>query len=676
MSTPHASPGPHAQLQAIIALHQQGRLADAERACRELLAQHGELVEAQHLLALLLHMQGRSVEALPWFERAAAVRGDPRLWTNHAAALLAAGRAREAATVARRAVDADPRQPGAWLNLGLALELDHDFSAATAALEQALRLAESLPARRALARCRLRAGDPAAALHALAPVSVRRDVLSDLLRAEAEIALGNLDAADALLGALTNHAPSAVSALTLSARIAALRGRHAQEHALLQRVLACDPDNRHAHVQSALIQLNRGDADVALDALHAWLEVHPDDQVAASNYLIACNYSERIDAPGLLAEHRRLRPQPAVGAPWSAERRPSAATGRTRIGWIAAHFGGLLEIFFADVLSALRELAPEFEHRLYAVAPQAAPSSAPFADAQALGALDDAALLQRLRDERLDIGIDMIGRAAGNRAAVLAARIAPVQIGWIDQFQPSGIDAIDGLLTDPWLSPAGSDAYFSERLLRLPHGRLAYSPPPAAPIDMDAAAEKRFVSLNRFPKLSASVIAVWATILRELPDWSLLLKAKGGDDAELAELYRGRFVAHGIHASRIDIRGAGPYAEAMETYQEAAIALDPFPFSGCSTSCDALWMGLPVITWPRQTIASRQTAALLAALGIDAWTAHSAEDYVAKAVALARDEPARRAWRVQARQRVHAALCDAPRLARELLAEFRALTAR
>ena len=186
-------------------------------------------------------------------------------------------------------------------------------------------------------------------------------------------------------------------------------------------------------------------------------------------------------------------------------------------------------------------------------------------------------------------------------------------------------------------------------------------------------ASKRFVSLNRFGKLNDAVIAVWSAILKELPDWSLLLKARGGDDADLAAVFLARFEAQGIESDRIEIVGAGPYAEAMETYQAAAIALDPFPFSGCSTSCDALWMGLPVITWPRDTIASRQSAALLDALALSAWIASDVDSYVAKAVWLARDENTRRDWRINSRERMRPALCDSHRLARELLDALRSV---
>jgi predicted O-linked N-acetylglucosamine transferase (SPINDLY family) len=281
--------------------------------------------------------------------------------------------------------------------------------------------------------------------------------------------------------------------------------------------------------------------------------------------------------------------------------------------------------------------------------------------------------LGTIRADGLEIIVDLVGRAAGNRLAIFAARAAPVQVGWHDQFYPSGVAAIDYLVTDPWLSPPGADAHFSEKLQRLPHGRLAYRPPPADEPRLDGAASKRFISLNRFSKIGESVVTAWADVLHALPDWDLLLKARGGDDGDLAALFRARFAARGVAPERVVIEGGGSYAEAMQAYQGAAIALDPWPFTGCSTTCDALWMGLPVITWPRETIASRQSMALLEAAGKSEWIARDDRDYVGIATALAADEEGRREWRSRAREVLRPAFCDASRLARELMDALRAV---
>jgi protein O-GlcNAc transferase len=662
---------------AALALQRRGDLPAAERAYRQLIEQHGAVADAEHMLGLVLHAQGRSEESLPWFERAEAQREGAILWSNHAAALLALGRGEQAAELCRRATRAEPRHPGAWLNLGLACQLERDFGEAARALETTLALIPSQPvAMRALARCRLRLRDLGGALAALAGFPAGKDAAADLIRCEALLAAGERAQATALLTRLAEVESVRKEAWLLQADVASEDGRSVEALDLYRRVVAIDADNRAAHVRAAQIAINRGDVETGLAELRDWLERHPQDQSAASVYLVSCNYSERFDPAALLHEARWLSPAPIPASAWTP---PLRSGGKLRVGWVYGSFGAnLTEIFFADVLAALVEVAPEIEHILYSVGGSTsgagpswlAPAGATHHDCSGLG---DRALIERLRGEHLDIVVDLIGRAAGNRAAAFATRMAPVQIGWLDQFQTSGIAAIDYLITDPWLSPPGAEADFSEKLLTLPHGRLAYRPPPAAEPRLEGAASRRFVSFNRFSKIGAGVVEAWAKILRELPDWTLLLKARGGEGMELQAEFRARFAAFGIDPNRVDIAGGGTYAQIMDAYQDAAIALDPFPFTGCSTTCDALWMGLPIVTWPRATIASRQSAALLEAAGKQAWIAQSADDYAAKALALARDESGRREWRLQAREVLRPAFCDAPRLARELIEALRSV---
>ena len=656
-----------------LALQRRGDVAAAESAYRDLLQRFGSNPDAEHMLALTLHAQGKSAESLPWFEQAATARGGALLWSNHAAALLAVGRVADAASIARRATESDRRHAGAWLNLGLASELQHNFGEAIATLKMALSLAPgSLVALRALVRCHLQITEYAAALAALAALPVGKDTAADLLRCEAWIGAGELAKASALLERLTKTDKAKKDAMLLQAKVASDQAQSSNAIELLDRVLQIDPDNRQALIRSALIRINRAELETGLDQLRDWLDRHPQDQTTASNYLIACNYSERFDAAGILAEHRRLRPPATAAEAWPAGWSRRAGKG-LRIGWISAAFSvGPIAIFFADALRAFGEIAPEIEHVLYAIGGEC--TSGPeswWKDQRDVSRLGDREFLDLVRADGCDIVVDMVGRASGNRLGVFAARVAPVQVGWLDVFYSSGLDTMDYLVTDPHLSPAGADAHFSEKLLRLPHGRVAYSPPPAAAVRLEGLQSKRLVSLNRFGKLNDSVLALWAAILRELPEWTLLLKGRHGEDRGVADAYRARFESHGIAGERIEVVGDGTYAEAMETYQGAAVALDPFPSSGCSTSCDALWMGLPVITWPRDTIVSRQTAALLQSAGRPEWIAHDAESYVANAVRIAHDEAARREWRLTSRDIVRPAFCDSRRFAQELLEALR-----
>ena len=584
----------HDALRAALALQQRGDFAAAETAYRELLDRFGPNPDAEHMLALTLHAAGRSDEALPWFARAETARIGATLWNNHAAALLAVGRTKEAAERARRATTAEPRHAGAWLNLGLALDADGEFDAAIVALDRAVEFA----------------------------------------------------ADDAT----------------------ARRAHH-------ERAVTLASQGRRTVVESAQRLIERGDCDSGLKILREWLDAHPDDNAVASTYFVACHYSEAMTPDAMLAEHLKF-PLACKVPPTLPERVRHAPSTRLRIGWIKDRFGAdLSAIFLQDVMRAFPRVAPDVEHVLYAVGGnrRASPKSVEWNSAQHdVSRLTDRQLIDRIINDRIDVLVDTIGRTTGNRACVLAARAAPVQVGWLDAFYTSGIEAMDYLVTDPWLSPPGADTDFTERLLRLPHGRLAYQPPPVGATDVEAARQRRFVSLNRFSKVNDGVIDVWASILRQLPGWTMLLKARGCDD-DLVDNFRARFARMDIDPTRVEIEGEGTYAQAMAAYDRASIALDPFPFSGCSTTCDALWMGLPVITWPRETMASRQTAAWLEMTGKSEWIANDEASYVDIAVALARDEDRRRMWRAEARDLLRPAITDSERFAREFIDAVRAV---
>ena len=667
----------HAEFAAALALQRRGDLAGAEAAYRALIASNGALPAVAHMLALALHAQARSEESLSWFERAESHGGGAMLWSNHAAALLAIGRAGEAKQLCRRAIAAEPSHAGSWLNFGLACELECNIGEAIAAFATALRLAPGNTAvLRALARCQLRAGNAAGALDVLRTLPEGTDTAADLIRCEAWTDAGNFAQATAAASRLAGIPTVRVDALLLQAKIATEQGRKDEALDLYRQVLDADPENRAAMVRGALIHINRAETEIGLAKMRRWHDAHPDDHAAVSNYLVACDYSERFDPASLLAEHRKHKPLPAAGAPWPANWRDRG--GKLRIGWVSTTFNlGPIEIFFADVFRAFADVAPDVEHRLYAVGAETRsgpPTGSWATNVRDLSRLSDADALAAIRGDGLDIVVDLVGRASGNRLAIFAARAAPVQVGWHDQYYPSGVDAMDYLVTDQWLSPSGADAHFSEKLLRLPNGRVAYRPPPAEEPSLKGIASNRFISLNRFSKIGDPVVAVWADILHALPDWTLLLKASGGEDRDLSALFRARFAALGIAPERVEIEGSGAYAVAMQTYQNAAIALDPFPFTGCATTCDALWMGLPVITWPRETIASRQSMALLEAAGKPEWIACDRADYVAIAVRLAADEAGRRDWRLNARTRLRSTVCDARRLAGELIGVLRSVS--
>lgn len=334
-----------------------------------------------------------------------------------------------------------------------------------------------------------------------------------------------------------------------------------------------------------------------------------------------------------------------------------------RVGWISPRFGhgpvasflgGLLGAFdrdgFRHVAVALREPFDAAGRELFESGDETV----------AAWSLDDASLLARLREARLDIAIDLAGHATGNRINVLAQRIAPIQMCWLDWFDTTAVPAMDGWISDAWLTPIDSAQRYTERVLRLPYGRFCYTPPIDAPEPARLGnGPPVFAAFHRPSRFNDHVLDAWADILRRVPDARLALGARLLGDRVARATLIARFAERGIDASRLSLSGRREYAELLAAYREVDIALDPFPFSGCTTTCDALWMGCAVVTLPGDTFVSRQSASLLWRIGHDAWVANDAEDYVERAVDLARNVETLRRGRADLRAGVRDKLCDA-----------------
>jgi predicted O-linked N-acetylglucosamine transferase (SPINDLY family) len=283
--------------------------------------------------------------------------------------------------------------------------------------------------------------------------------------------------------------------------------------------------------------------------------------------------------------------------------------------------------------------------------------------------LDDAALADLIRVDAIDVLVDLAGHGFGNRLLSFARRPAMTQASWIGAIEASGIAAIDWLISDAGEWPLGREAPGSGRVLRLPTGRLCYQPPETAPVP--AAPGSRppvFGCFAKAARLNPGVVALWARLLARVPDACLLLKWSSFEDAEIRRACLSAFGSHGIGEDRLTLSGWSPHAQLLGAYGGIDVALDPFPFGGALTSCEALWMGVPVITLEGARPAHRQTAALLKRLGLDSLIADSEGDYVERACALVAD----RTWRHELgrtlRDRMRRTICDGEAAGRALSA--------
>ncbi|HVZ08735.1 tetratricopeptide repeat protein [Rhodopila sp.] len=291
--------------------------------------------------------------------------------------------------------------------------------------------------------------------------------------------------------------------------------------------------------------------------------------------------------------------------------------------------------------------------------------------------LDDAALTDVVRARGIDVLIDLGGYGEGGRMSACANRLAPVQIKWVGmQNHSTGLPEMDWFLTDRWETPDGFDRYYTEKLLRLPDGYVCYSPPSHAPDTTPLPALANgfitFGCFNNLAKVTPLVIETWGAILRQVPGSRLLLKSHPLTDPAVARRVLDAFAAQGIDAGRIALRGASGHRAFLRELAELDIALDPFPYSGGLTTCEALWMGVPTVTVPGLLFAARHSASHLCNAGLADWVAGSLEDYVALAVARAADIGGLTGLRTGLRRQVRQSpLCDAPRFGRSLGAALR-----
>lgn len=291
--------------------------------------------------------------------------------------------------------------------------------------------------------------------------------------------------------------------------------------------------------------------------------------------------------------------------------------------------------------------------------------------------LSDNELYSLILSDKIDILVDLSGYTAENRLQVFSRRAAPVQVSWLGYYNTTGISAIDYVISDETTVPIGFEKWYSEKVVRLPHSRFCYTPsyvcPDVEPLPALQAGKITFGSFNNFSKLTEDVIEAWSQILLRVPKSRIVLKWKNFTEKNIKEHYQLLFEIHGISARRIEFRDASPTFLMQDEYNDIDIALDPFPFSGGLTSCEALWMGVPVVTYASDRPVSRQTAGFLRTIGgLDELIAESLEDYIDKAVNLAGKIQYLADMRAGLRQRfVSSPLCDGQRFTADLESIYR-----
>jgi predicted O-linked N-acetylglucosamine transferase (SPINDLY family) len=294
-----------------------------------------------------------------------------------------------------------------------------------------------------------------------------------------------------------------------------------------------------------------------------------------------------------------------------------------------------------------------------------------------LRGLSDPQAADLIRRDQVDILVDLAGHTARNRLLVFARKPAPVQVTYLGYPDTTGLNTIDYRLTDAWADPPGqTERFHTEELVRLPRGAWCYRPPEDAPAVEDlpawSAGSITFGCFNNFAKVTPRMIGAWADILRDVPGARIILKSPVLMESSTRRLALERFRAHGIEGARVGLFGPVEPEQHLAFYNWIDIALDTFPYHGTTTTCEALWMGVPVVVLAGATHASRVGVSLLASVGLADWAADSLEAYVERAVRAARELDRLRLLRAGLRERMaQSPLTDAKVLTRDLEAAYR-----
>jgi len=631
------------------ALRDKGQPDEAIAAYREAIGLNPNFPEAHNNLGLLAQAKGQLDEAIAAFRKALAL--NPRLagtFYTLGNALGDKGQLEEAASCYKQAVALKPNYPEAYNNLGNALAGIGRVDEAIVAYRQAIAQNGNMPG----------------AYYNLAKVLIDKKLLDEAIAACRQAVALDANSAEAhnnLGNALRTKAQ-------LDEAVAAYR-----------QALSLNPNYPEAYNNMGNALKERGDLGEALGAYQQAVALKPTYVGAHSNRVFALHYHPGYDAASIATEHRRWNRQHAEPLKHCIQDHSNDRTPERplRIGYFSPDFVGHPVGRFMLPLLANHD-KKNVQIFGYAEVP------VPDVMTERLRActdgwrnivgLSDPALADLIRQDRIDIMVDLAMHAASNRLLVFARKPAPVQVTYLAYCSTTGLDTIDYRLSDPYLDPLGQDeSVYSERTVRLPETYWCYQASSAAPaVNATPALEHGHITfgcLNGFSKINDSLLMVWAKLMQATPSSQLLLHAPlGGHRQRVLNV----LMREGVDPQRVRFSGNVPLAEYFRLYHQIDIALDTFPYGGGTTTCDTLWMGVPVVCLVGKTAVGRGGVSILSNVGCPELIGQSEQAYVRIAHDLANDLPRLSQLRATLRSRMeHSPLMDAPRFARHVEAAYR-----
>ena len=386
-----------------------------------------------------------------------------------------------------------------------------------------------------------------------------------------------------------------------------------------------------------------GQAERGIELIRRAVEEMPENNFLHSNLLFLLHYLPKLDRQEIFDEHKKWA---KIHAPSSLAKTDHSnipdPDRKLRIGYISPDF-------YLHVVAAHVELLLDEHDRdaveVYGYGSVECPDQITtnfqnkFDQYRDIWKVGDKEVAGIIEQDKIDILVELTGHCGKNRLLVLAYKPAPVQVTYFGYFDTTGMQAIDYLLTDSLLTPPQSQKFHTEQLISLPEGYYCYTPQAKAPdVTSPPVAQKGYVTFGAFTKtyrFNDRLLGVWAEILKSTPNSILLLGFRGGDNAQLRHRFLSRLEECGLSPERVDIRGMKPYRDYIRQFNEVDIVLDTFPENGGITTCDTLWMGVPVISLAGAHQVERAGLSILSQIDMEFFVASTLDEYVSKAVALA-----------------------------------------
>lgn len=495
--------------------------------------------------------------------------------------------------------------------------------------------------------------------------------------------LGDLSNAQAAYEQSIKAQPSHSQALYNLANVHRDLGHLDQAEKLLRKAISTRKDYAKAWNSLGTLLGDMGRSHDALDAFDQAVRFAPESAPYASNRLCGLQYIEGTSNESLAEAHSEwywlhiaatIEPHP----PAKTEPDPNR---KLKVGFLSPDFGkhpvGFLSVALFENINQ-----DEIETVVFSTREQTNEDTLSKRIRAACGTWhsisdsDDATLARMISDQKIDILFDMSGQTAGNRLSVFAHKPAPIQMSWIGYVGTTGLPAMDYVVGDRVQMPEDAASTYVEKPLLLPNGYTCYTPPDDSPAVAKLPALSTeaitFGCLNNPTKLNQTCLETYSKILRAVPESRILFRFRGMDDEAVQQPILRSLKTLGVDRERVVFEGHAPHAEFLATYNRVDIALDTAPYSGGLTTCEALWMGVPTVTYPGEIFASRHAASYLSTAGYPGLIARDEQHMIEQATALAQNVSMLSEMRTSMRDTVlNSPLCDGPKFAKEFTAAMR-----